>query len=187
MAVSRRSVPGAFDMNFIGSTCTALPWGGRAARGTRRWPSPASPPSPPRAAAPRRRPPPQPPPRGLHSSTYQLHTSNFSGTLWVPSVYRWVITRHKLDTKRLTDQNGSGSAEEWTSVSPCLLPPRVTRRRLGPAPPLAPLLRRFHEAREDIRLAVPGFAPHYFVPGLRDGHRLRPLAVRAKLEIETKV
>jgi len=30
------------------------------------------------------------------------------------------MPRHKLDTKRLTDQNGRGWAEKWKSLSPCL-------------------------------------------------------------------
>jgi len=37
---------------------------------------------------------------------------------WIPSVDGWVITRDRLDTKRLTDQNGLGYAEKWASVSP---------------------------------------------------------------------
>jgi hypothetical protein len=46
--------------------------------------------------------------RGLHTSTFQLNVSTFCGIRWVPSVDGWVVTRHKLDTKRLTDQNGIG-------------------------------------------------------------------------------
>jgi hypothetical protein len=46
--------------------------------------------------------------KGLHSSTSQLDVSTFCGRRWIPSVDRWVITRHKLDTKSLTDQNGLG-------------------------------------------------------------------------------
>jgi hypothetical protein len=41
--------------------------------------------------------------RGLQSSTSQLSVRTFCGIRWVLSVDRWVITRHKLDTKRLTD------------------------------------------------------------------------------------
>ena len=41
--------------------------------------------------------------RGLHSSTSQLNLSASCGTLWVRAVDRWDITRHKLDTKRLSD------------------------------------------------------------------------------------
>ena len=62
--------------------------------------------------------------RGLHSSTYQLNISTssgirwvpsvahnistFSGICWVPSADRWVTTRHKLDTNRITQHNGIG-------------------------------------------------------------------------------
>ena len=44
--------------------------------------------------------------KGLHSSTSQLNVGTFCGIRWVLSVDTWVITRHKLDTKRLSDQNG---------------------------------------------------------------------------------
>ena len=56
--------------------------------------------------------------RGLHSSISQLNVSVFEGMLWVLSVDWWVITRHKLDTKRVTNQNGSCRAGKWTGVSP---------------------------------------------------------------------
>jgi len=46
--------------------------------------------------------------RGSHSSTSQLNVSTLCGIRWVPSVYRWVTTGHKLDSKRLTAQNGLG-------------------------------------------------------------------------------
>ena len=46
--------------------------------------------------------------RGLHSSTSHLNVSTFCGIRWVPSGDRWAITRHKLNTKRLIDQNGLG-------------------------------------------------------------------------------
>ena len=46
--------------------------------------------------------------RGLHSSTSRLNASNLCGLRWVPSLDRQVMTRHKLNTKRLTDQNGFG-------------------------------------------------------------------------------
>jgi len=46
--------------------------------------------------------------RGLHSSTSQLNVSTFRGICWVPTVDIADITRHKLDTKRLADQNGLG-------------------------------------------------------------------------------
>jgi hypothetical protein len=40
---------------------------------------------------------------------YSVHFSaqrkQLYGMRWVPSLDRWVITRHKLDTKRLADQN----------------------------------------------------------------------------------
>ena len=36
--------------------------------------------------------------RGLHSSTFQLNVSTFCGIRWVPSVGRWFMTHHKLDT-----------------------------------------------------------------------------------------
>jgi hypothetical protein len=52
--------------------------------------------------------PPPPRPRGLHSFTSQLNVCTFCGIRWVPSVDRWVITRYKVDTKRLTEQNGLG-------------------------------------------------------------------------------
>jgi len=32
----------------------------------------------------------------------------------------WASVSHKLDTERLTDQNGLGTAEKWASVSPCI-------------------------------------------------------------------
>ena len=41
----------------------------------------------------------------------------------------WVSTRDKLDTKRLTNQNGIGWAEKWASVGPCRAHPRRQRRR----------------------------------------------------------
>ena len=44
--------------------------------------------------------------RGLHSSNSQLNVCTFRGIRWVPSADRWVITRHKLKTKRFTDQTG---------------------------------------------------------------------------------
>ena len=46
--------------------------------------------------------------RGSHSSTSQLNVSTFCGTRLVPSLDMWVITRHKLDTQRLTNQTGLG-------------------------------------------------------------------------------
>ena len=46
--------------------------------------------------------------RGLHSSTSQLNVSIFCRIHWSPSGDRWVITRHRLDTQRITDQNGLG-------------------------------------------------------------------------------
>ena len=48
--------------------------------------------------------------RGLHSSTSQLNVRTFCRIRRAPSVDIWVITRvlHKLDTKRLSDKNGSG-------------------------------------------------------------------------------
>jgi len=55
---------------------------------------------------------------GLHSSTPQHNVTILGGIRWVPSVDIWVLTRHKLDTKWLTYQNGLGRAEKWTSVSP---------------------------------------------------------------------
>jgi hypothetical protein len=44
--------------------------------------------------------------KGLHSSTSQLNVRTVYGTHCVPWVDMSVITQHKLDTKRLTDQNG---------------------------------------------------------------------------------
>ena len=46
--------------------------------------------------------------RELNQSTLQLNVSTFCGIRSVPSVERWVIARHEMDTKRLTDQNGLG-------------------------------------------------------------------------------
>ena len=70
---------------------------------------------------------------GLHSSTSQLDLSTFCGIRWVPSVDSLVITRHKLDTNRLTYQNGSGEVERWASVRPCrAVGRRVPHRRPGP-------------------------------------------------------
>jgi len=45
-------------------------------------------------------------PRGSHSPTSQLNVSTLCGIRWVASIDEQVITRKKLDTKRLTDQNG---------------------------------------------------------------------------------
>jgi hypothetical protein len=36
------------------------------------------------------------------------NVSSICGILWVPSACKWVTARHKLDTKRLTVQNGLG-------------------------------------------------------------------------------
>jgi signal recognition particle GTPase len=50
-----------------------------------------------------------PPTRGLHSSTSQLNVNTLGDRVGgYSSVYqdRWVTTRHKLDTRRLTGQNG---------------------------------------------------------------------------------
>ena len=58
--------------------------------------------------------------RGLHSSFSRLKVSTSCGIRWVPSLDRRVITRHKLNTKRLTDQNGLSLAETWASASPCI-------------------------------------------------------------------
>ena len=46
--------------------------------------------------------------RGLHSSTSQLNVSTLCRIRCVPSFGRWVIIRHELVTKWLTDQNGLG-------------------------------------------------------------------------------
>ena len=43
--------------------------------------------------------------QGLTLVHFSAELSTFCGTRWVP-VDVWVITRHKLDTQRLTDQNG---------------------------------------------------------------------------------
>jgi hypothetical protein len=73
--------PTRFQIGFqLVSTCTALPRRGK----------------------------PRPPLRGLQSSTFQLNVSTYWGLQWVRLVDRWVTTRHKLDTKLLTDQNGLG-------------------------------------------------------------------------------
>jgi hypothetical protein len=43
--------------------------------------------------------------RGLHSSTSLLNVSTVCEIRLAASVDIWVTTRHKLNTKRLTDQN----------------------------------------------------------------------------------
>jgi len=58
---------------------------------------------------------------GAYTLPLQLNVSEFCGILWLPVVDTWVITRQKLDKKRLTDQNSLNRAERWTSVSPWVL------------------------------------------------------------------
>jgi len=89
-------------MGLIGSACTALPGVGRAAAAAAAARFTVT--TPPRVCPPRPPPPPPaatvsapapgrgallapavspPTPRGLHSSTYRLHVSAFSGISWV--------------------------------------------------------------------------------------------------------
>jgi hypothetical protein len=44
--------------------------------------------------------------QGLTLVHFSAQRKHICVTRWVPSVDRWVMTRHKLDAKRLTDQNG---------------------------------------------------------------------------------
>jgi len=42
----------------------------------------------------------------VHLAAQRSSTKHFCGTRWAPTVDVWVITRHKLDTQLLTEQNG---------------------------------------------------------------------------------
>jgi hypothetical protein len=46
--------------------------------------------------------------QGLTLVHFSAQRKHFSGTRWVPSVFMWVITRHKVDREQRTDQNGLG-------------------------------------------------------------------------------
>jgi len=46
--------------------------------------------------------------QGLTLVHFSAQRKHFSWTRWVLSADMWVITRHKLDTQRLVDQNGLG-------------------------------------------------------------------------------
>jgi hypothetical protein len=97
--------------------------------------------------------------RGLHSSASQLNVGTFRGIHLVPSVDRYVITRHKLDTKRPGDQNGSGRGEKWMGVPP--LPGAGLELEVGARLGVAPQV--------ELRAKFEGDSSHYsfnrLVPG----------------------